>query len=309
MLCVEQEKTTILGAIRHPHKMKQNPQLLRYKALLSYIEDHLSEEINIEKVEEICHYSYRNINRIFEAIHQETIGKYIKRLRLEKAAQYLKYSSLGVSQIAYEVGFEDRSAFSKAFKSKYHLSPLAFREDSESILEQQLQILLPNDDQERQKLKFDIQYLPNFDYLFIEYRGDYENAPAIENAWRSLLEYAEEKELLSDRSVFMTEIIDDAEISDHINSRYNQALVLEKPLEIEPEALFRSKKHLRQKYAKFSHQGSHQSRFDLYNKIYAFWMLDAGLELADMPIIELYPNFDERFPENQQLTDIYIPLS
>lgn len=289
--------------------MKQNPQLLRYKALLSYIEDHLSEEINIETVEEICHYSYRNINRIFEAIHQETIGKYIKRLRLEKAAQYLKYSDLGVSQIAYEVGFEDRSAFSKAFKSKYHLSPLAFREDSASILEQQLQTLLSNEDQERQKLEFEIQYLPNFDYLFVEYRGDYENTAAIEKAWKSLLEYAGEKELLTDRLVFMTEIIDDAEISDDINSRYNQALVLEKPLKIEPESLFRTKKHLRQKYAKFSHKGSDRSRFDLYNRIYAFWMLDVDLELADLPILELYPNFDEKLPESERLTDIYIPVS
>ncbi len=289
--------------------MKQNPQLLRYKALLSYIEDHLSEEINIEKVEEICHYSYRNINRIFEAIHQETIGKYIKRLRLEKAAQYLKYSDLGVSQIAYEVGFEDRSAFSKAFKSKYHLSPLAFREDSASILEQQLQTLLSHEDQERRKLEFEIQYLPNFDYLFLEYRGDYENTAAIEKAWESLLEYAGEKELLTDRSVFMTEIIDDAEISDDIHSRYNQALVLEKPLEIEPESLFRTKKHLRQKYAKFSHKGSDQSRFDLYNRIYAFWMLDVDLELADLPTLELYPNFDEKLPESERVTDIYIPVS
>ena len=68
---------------------ENNPQLTRYKKLLAYLDDHLNEEVNIEKVEEVCHYSYRNINRIFEAIHNETIGKYVKRLRLEKAAQFL----------------------------------------------------------------------------------------------------------------------------------------------------------------------------------------------------------------------------
>ena len=106
---------------------EDKPQLTRYKKLLAYLDEHLNAEVNIEKIEEISHYSYRNINRIFEAIHHETIGKYVKRLRLEKAAQFLKYSDLGISQIAYQVGFEDRSAFSKAFKKRYNTSPKDFR--------------------------------------------------------------------------------------------------------------------------------------------------------------------------------------
>ena len=60
-----------------------NPtQLERYKKLLLFIDENFKEEINIPKIEEACFYSYRNINRIFNAIHGETIGKYVKRLRL-----------------------------------------------------------------------------------------------------------------------------------------------------------------------------------------------------------------------------------
>ena len=106
--------------------MSNNTQLERYKRLLSYIDDHLHEDISIETVEDVCHYSYRNINRIFEAIHQETIGKYVKRLRLEKAAQYLKYSDMGVAEIAYEVGFNSRTTFYRAFKKFNGISPSEF---------------------------------------------------------------------------------------------------------------------------------------------------------------------------------------
>ena len=133
--------------------MGNETQIERYKKLLSYIDENFKEELNIEKVEQVCNYSYRNINRIFEALHQETIGKYIKRLRLEKAAQYLKYSDIGVSDIAYEVGFKDRAAFSKAFKNKFGYAPSAFRASNEALREAHLKFFLPKEGQERQKLQ------------------------------------------------------------------------------------------------------------------------------------------------------------
>ncbi|MEO9803638.1 MAG: AraC family transcriptional regulator [Reichenbachiella sp.] len=287
---------------------RQNPQIARYKKLLSFIDNHLKEDINIQKVEEVCHYSYRNINRIFEAIHHQTIGKYIKRLRLEKAAQYLKYSDMGVAEIAYEIGFEERAAFNKAFKNKYGCSPSSFRKSGEAMREMIQQSLLPAEGTERQRLQFEIEYLPDFEFIFLEYRGDYKDFASIDHTWGQLVNYATEQQLLSNQSIFMTEIIDDAEISDHINSRYNQALILEEPLGIEPEGLFRINSHKRQKYAKFTHQGSHESCIDFYQEIYAFWMLDVGLELVDLSLLEFYPNFDEKLPESELLTEVYIPV-
>ncbi len=288
--------------------MSHDTQLDRYKKLLSFIETHFNEDINIERIEEVCFYSYRNINRIFEAIHNETIGKYIKRLRLEKAAQYLKYSEMGVSQIAYQVGFEDRSAFSKAFKKRYKSSPQAFREKTETLLEKQKATIWPAN-RKREKLEFEIEFLPSFEFLFLEYRGDYHDSSSIEKTWNSVFDYANEKGLISEESIFMTEVIDDAEISDHINSRYNFSIILEKPLNFELTDLFRTKKHQRQKYVKFAHQGSHQSSLDFYQEIFAFWMTDVQLELVDLPILEFYPNFSDDIPEDELITETYVAVS
>ena len=145
--------------------MGNETQLERYKKLLSYIDENFKEDINIEIVEAVCHYSYRNINRIFQALHQETIGKYIKRLRLEKAAHYLKYSDMGVADIGFEVGFEARAAFSKAFKHKFGCAPATFRATSEWQREQLEQTLLSEEGKERQILDFEIVYLPEFKYI------------------------------------------------------------------------------------------------------------------------------------------------
>ncbi|MEO0688428.1 MAG: GyrI-like domain-containing protein, partial [Cyanobacteria bacterium J06649_11] len=252
---------------------------------------------------------YRNINRIFEAIHKETIGKYIKRLRLEKAAQFLKYSDMGISQIAYHVGFEDRSAFSKAFSKKYQCSPKDYRNNSESIRVEIQNTIDPQGASDRQKLHFEIEYLPTFEYLFLECRGNYQDLETINKHWQTFLEFTDSKGLLNQNSILMTEIIDDDDFGDQLNSRYRHALILEKPLDFEPPDLYRVKSHKRQKYAKFTHQGSPQSSADFYQKIYAFWMLDVGHELTDAPILEFYPNFDEDQPEDSLITEIYIAIT
>lgn len=289
--------------------MPNQTQLDRYKKLIAYIEENFKEELNIEKVEAICNYSYRNINRIFEALHHETIGKYIKRLRLEKAAQYLIYTDIEVSDIAYDVGFKERTAFSKAFKSKFGSSPSAFRKNNESLLQEITQnTLLSNEGTERQKLDFEIAYLPEFQYLFLEYRGAFEDIPAITVAWNQLIEYTQQKGILSSTSTFMGEIIDDNEISESINSRHNLAILLSQPTDFQPDGLFRIKTHRAQKYAKFIHEGSLQSHQEYYQKIYALWMLDINLELKDLPVLEFYPNFDEETQLDSFLTEIYIPI-
>ena len=55
------------------------------------------------------------------------------------------------------------------------------------------------------------------------------------------INYATDKDILTNRSIFMTEIVDDSEISDSIHLRYNVAFTLEQPLKFELEGLFRTK--------------------------------------------------------------------
>ncbi|MEM9526822.1 MAG: AraC family transcriptional regulator, partial [Bacteroidota bacterium] len=176
--------------------MTNKTQLERYKKLISYIDENFKEDINIQIIEEVCHYSYRNINRIFEALHHETIGKYIKRLRLEKAAQYLKYSETGISDIAFEVGFEERASFNKAFKKKYGCSPTAFRASNESVREMMIKSILKEEGGKRQKLQFEIEYVPDFEFIFLEHRGDYEDSLVFEEMGNELYHYMVGKDLL-----------------------------------------------------------------------------------------------------------------
>ena len=53
--------------------------------------------------------------------------QHIHQKLIEKAKEKLSTTSLSVSEIAYELGFEHPQSFSKLFKTKTHLSPLEFR--------------------------------------------------------------------------------------------------------------------------------------------------------------------------------------
>jgi transcriptional regulator GlxA family with amidase domain len=46
---------------------------------------------------------------------------------IEKAKELITTTSLSVSEIAYQLGFEYPQSFSKLFKSKTNTSPLEFR--------------------------------------------------------------------------------------------------------------------------------------------------------------------------------------
>lgn len=59
-------------------------------------------------------------------------NEYIRIIRLKKATELLKTTELNISEIAYEVGFNDPDYFSKCFKEQFGITPRQFRK-SEKI--------------------------------------------------------------------------------------------------------------------------------------------------------------------------------
>lgn len=59
----------------------------------------------------------------FHALSDVPIGEFIKTLRLRKAAVLFAEDKLNVSEVAWEVGFNDRKYFSKEFKKFFGRSP------------------------------------------------------------------------------------------------------------------------------------------------------------------------------------------
>lgn len=97
------------------------------KELLTYISHRLSEEITLEDLSRISGYSPFHLHRKIKEELGEPVGDFIKRQRIETAAQLLVLTSIPVADIKYLVGYNNDSAFSKAFKSLMNVSPRTFR--------------------------------------------------------------------------------------------------------------------------------------------------------------------------------------
>lgn len=65
--------------------------------------------------------------RQFKAVFQVTPYQYLIQLRLKKAAELLKFTHKPVHEITWNCGFENISAFCRAFKLAYGVQPLSYR--------------------------------------------------------------------------------------------------------------------------------------------------------------------------------------
>jgi AraC family transcriptional regulator len=278
----------------------------RYQQIKRYIEDHLREDISISEIEKISYYSYRNINRIFLAKEGETIGKYIKRLRLQKAAEFLRFSNESISDIADHIGFNDIATFSKAFKKKFNASPSEFRQDfsiytqwkDESSKNSQLNIHNSN-------ITFEIETIPSFDYIYTEFKGSYDDHKAIQEKWDKLLAFFRKEKLETTQSIYFGSILDDEDFADKISCRYRAAISIQSPPKTMEESRFSLAVHQSQTYAKFLHYGAHEETDDTYHQIYANWPETVNRQFADAPVLEIYLDDTNH---NQASLEIYIPI-
>ncbi len=59
-----------------------------------------------------------------------TVGEYLRRLRIERAAEQLVSSEVPLAEIALTAGFADQSHFSNVFRRRTGVSPSAFRREA-----------------------------------------------------------------------------------------------------------------------------------------------------------------------------------
>lgn len=94
---------------------------------IQYIQTHLAEKLDIERLAGLCGYSASYFSRLFHRTYGVTVSQYISRKRLELAKRLLEQPDLSVSQIAESAGFSDSSHFIKLFRDTYGETPGVFR--------------------------------------------------------------------------------------------------------------------------------------------------------------------------------------
>lgn len=82
---------------------------------ISYMEEHLLEDISYSEVAKSLYMSNYNFHRTFSFIVGMTANEYIRNRRLTLAAQELQTTDISVIDAAYKYGYDSPESFSKAF--------------------------------------------------------------------------------------------------------------------------------------------------------------------------------------------------
>ena len=99
----------------------------RILRVLIHIQSHLDEEVALEDLADVACFSPYHFHRIFSGMIGESVKEHIRRLRLERAAQRLRFTGQPVIDIALGAGYDAHEAFTRAFRQMFDESPQEFR--------------------------------------------------------------------------------------------------------------------------------------------------------------------------------------
>lgn len=94
---------------------------------VDYIHSLYTSEINLNELSRVANMSKYHFLRVFKGVYNCTPYQYIIKRRLEKATYMLQDNLLSVQDVAFAVGYDDTSSFSRAFKKETGIYPLAYR--------------------------------------------------------------------------------------------------------------------------------------------------------------------------------------
>ena len=98
-----------------------------------YIEAHYEEKITIDSLAKLIHTSRRTFERRFKEATNNTPIEYQQRVRVEAAKKSFEASRKNVSEIMFDVGYNDTKAFRDIFRKITGLTPIDYRNKFENL--------------------------------------------------------------------------------------------------------------------------------------------------------------------------------
>jgi AraC-like DNA-binding protein len=115
----------------HKEQGEDPTQQLIAKAMF-LLRESLDKPVDIELLAKGLPMGYSKFRTAFKKISGQSPHEYHLTLRVEKARELLRSTSLKINEIAYQTGFDSEYYFSKFFKKKVGISPKFYRKSSDS---------------------------------------------------------------------------------------------------------------------------------------------------------------------------------
>lgn len=97
------------------------------KKAQAFIENNVSQKISISELADKVAIGRRSFERRFKSVTNNSVLEYIQRVKIEAAKRSLENSRTHVSEVMYNVGYNDLKAFRTVFKKVTGLTPHEYR--------------------------------------------------------------------------------------------------------------------------------------------------------------------------------------
>lgn len=293
---------------------------IRINKVLHYINENYNQKMNLAKLAEESCFSPFHFHRIFTSIVNETPNNYINRIKIEKAAYFLKYHlELPITEIALNCGFESSAAFARSFKNHFKVSASQWREinskncKTDSNISEELKSpdnyfvdvnLLNSQKKLEYEMYIEVREMPEMTLAYVVHHEGYNEK--IEKAFDKLCTWAGPRGLLAGDVKIIGISWDNPEITPKDKCRYYACITVPEKTEVSGEVSLYKIPACRCIVSKF--QGEDKGINPQYNYLYETHLPQSGYQPADIPAFEIYYKDPNDEPVGQFDMDICVPV-
>jgi len=101
------------------------------------VEENISQDMNVDMIAEEMGLSRSAFFKRMKSLTGKAPVDFIKDIRLARAAKLITATNMGITEIAYQVGFSDPGYFGKCFRKKFGITPKEYRNQGTGAKEEQ----------------------------------------------------------------------------------------------------------------------------------------------------------------------------
>lgn len=290
--------------------MSESPYLARIQRVLDHIDRNLDGDLDLATLSGVAAFSSHHFHRQFSAMLGLSLGRYVQLARLKNAAFRLAFRPKEpILQIALDCGYEGPEAFARAFRQRVGQSPSAFRKQPDWSPWHAAQAPLV---QARSKLMTqtftdaDIRIVnfPETPVARLTHQGD---PAAIGDTLRRFIAWRRDAGLPPRLSATFNILPVDPDTTEPGDYRLDLCAATNRPIPENPHGIVADRIPAG-RCAVVRQTGSGDDLRPAAQFLYADWLPRSGEELRDFPLFAQRISFFPDVPENEAITDLYLPL-
>ena len=287
----------------------------RILRVLVYIQNHLDEDLSLEDLASLSHFSAFHFHRVFRGMVGEPVKEHVRRLRLERAAHRLRFTGQPVTDVAFDAGYEAHESFTRAFRAMFGESPSEFRVNHRAVAygsspsgvhfvsDGKLESFRPAG-VPATPLSARVHNLAAMKVAFVRHVGPYDQ---VGGAWDRLMAWAGRRGVFRGAPTLFGIVHDDPEITPPERIRYDAAIAVTD--EITAEDDIGIQRVGGERYVTVTHRGPYETIGDTYARLCGEWLPGSGAELLHAPTLEFYRNSPKNTSPENLITDVHMALA